>query len=173
MMHIPFVVILGGLLFLLAGCATTTPQEPQIKRISAEELERIMPKPIPNLTLDELVALSKTTPPEVIIEKIKASNSRYDLTPTQVVDLSKQGVDSKVLDYIHSAREQALRDGFADEINKREKEKQVEKAQLRRQYQYNSQRYYDPFWGYGGYGPYWHTRPYYGPGAGFNYRFGW
>jgi len=171
-MHIPHLLALISVLLLLAGCATTAPQEPQIKRISAEELERIMPKPIPNLTLDEIVVLSKTTPPDVIIEKIKASNSQYDLTPTQVVDLSKQGVDSKVLDYIHNAREQALRDGFADEINKREKEKQAEKAKLKRQYQLDSQRYYDPFWGYGyGPSPYWRHRPYYGPG--FNYRWGW
>lgn len=154
-------------LLLLTACATTGNQEPQIKRISAEELDRIMPKPVPNVSLDELVALSKITPPEQLIEKLKASNTQYALTSSQVVDLSKKGVDPKVLDYIHTTREQAVRDGFADEINKREKQKQQEQQLLRRQY--NSMRYYDPW----GYGPYWGGRPYYGPGWGGGFRYGW
>ena len=160
-------------LIFLTGCATTATQEPQIKRISAEELDRIMPKPIPNISLDELVSLSKITPPEELIAKLKASNTQYDLTASQVVDLNKKGVDSKVLDYIHTARENAVRDGFADEINKREKLKQIEQQRLKRQY--DSMRYYDPFWGYGGYGgygPYWGRRPY-GPGWGGSFRYGW
>lgn len=155
------------LLALLAGCATTPRQEPQIQRISPEELARIMPKPVPNLTLEQIVRLSKNTPPELLIEKIKASNSRYDLTPSQVVELSKKGVDAKVLDYMHASREQALRDSFADEINKREKARLEEQEQLKREYQLRYQQYYDPFWGYGG-SPYWGYGPYYGPG--FRYR---
>ncbi len=169
-MHASVGYIAIGLMVLLAGCATTGSQEPQIKRISAEELDRIMPKPVPNISLEDLVALSKITPPEQLIEKLKASNTQYDLTPSQVVDLSKKGVDPKVLDYIHTARENAVRDGFADEINKREKQKQLEKQRLQRQY--NSYRYYDPFWGYGGYGPYW-NRGFYGPGWGGGFRYGW
>jgi len=158
------------LLASMASCATRPPQEPQVQRISAEELERIMPKPVPNLTLDEIVQLSKQgATAEQIIEKIKASNSRYDLTPSQSLGLSKQGVDAKVLDYIYASREQALRDGFADEINKREKEKKLERDKLKREYQSRYQPYYDPFWGYG-YSPYW-RHPFYGPR--FGYSFGW
>ncbi|HLD09271.1 MAG TPA: hypothetical protein VJB68_04435 [Methylophilaceae bacterium] len=159
------------LLVMLAGCATTPPQEPQIQRISPEELERIMPKPVPNLTLDEIVQLSKQgMTVEQIIAKIKASNSHYDLMPSQAVELSKQGVDARVLDYMYAAREQALREGFADEINKREKEKQLEQERLKRDYQWRSQQYYDPFWGYGyPYSPYrrWRYHPFYGPGYGW------
>ena len=98
---------LSAILILLAGCASAPAQNlqiqhPQIQRISPEELERIMPKPVPNLTLDEIIRLSKQgMTAEQIIEKIKASNSRYDLTPSQSVELSKQGVDAKVLDYIY------------------------------------------------------------------------
>src|SRR5665647_596722 len=105
-------IIFGVTLILLSGCATTKTQqqEPQVERISPEELERIMPKPAPNLTLDEITQLSKQgMTAEQIIEKIKDSNSRYDLTPSQAVELSKQGVDAKVLDYIYASREQALR----------------------------------------------------------------
>jgi hypothetical protein len=150
-----------SLLLMLAGCATTPQQPPQIQRISPEELEQIIPKPVPNLTLEEIVHLSKNTPPELLIEKIKASNSQYDLTPSQVVDLSKKGVDAKVLDYIHASREQALRDSFADEINKREKARLDEQEKLKREYQLLYQQYYGPFWGYG-------CSSYFGPS--FRYR---
>ena len=149
------------LLALLAGCATAPKQEPQIQRISPEALEQVMPKPVPNLTLEEIVHLSKNTPPEIVIEKIKASNSQYDLTPSQAIDLSKKGVDAKVLDYMHARREQALRDSFADEINKREKARMAELETLKREYQLRYQQYYDPFWGYG-------CSPYFG--SGFRYR---
>jgi hypothetical protein len=172
--NIPIISIALSAL-LLAGCASTLEKAPPIKRISPEELERIMPTPAPNLSLDEIVRLSKAgTSPELIIEKIKATNSLYDLTPSQSLDLSKQGVDAKVLDYIHSRHEQAVRDGVADEINKREKAKRQDEERLRREYQLRYQPYYDPFWGYG-YGPYW--GPYwgspfffYGPSFRFHYH---
>jgi len=160
-------ILLGSLLALLAGCATTQTQ-PQIKRISPEELERIMPKPMPNLSLDEIVKLSKAnTPPQQIIDKIKSTNSRYDLAPSQTLDLGKQGVSAKVLDYIYQAHEQAIRDGFAEEINKREKENQLKQEQLERDYQLRYQPFYDPFWYGYGFGPAWR----YGPG--FRYYRGW
>jgi len=162
-------IVLGTTLPLLAGCAATPAHDPQIQRISSEELERIMPKPVPNLTLDEIIQLSKQgMTAEQIIEKIKASNSRYDLTPSQSLELSKQGVDTRVLDYMYAAREQALREVFADEINQREKENELALEKLRRDYQWRYQQYYDPFWGYG-YPPYWRYRyrPFYGPGYGW------
>ncbi|HEY3299249.1 MAG TPA: hypothetical protein VGJ90_00595 [Methylophilaceae bacterium] len=164
-----FIWILVGAALSITGCATTPMQQPPVARISPEELEHIMPKPVPNLSLDEIVALSKAnTPAEQIIEKIKVSNSHYDLTPSQAVDLSKRGVDGKVLDYIYQAREQALRDGFADEINKREKDKVLEQEKLKRELRMRSQPYYyDPFYGPS---PYWYRRPY---GPSMYYRFGW
>lgn len=158
------------LLGLLSGCASTPAVPPKIARISAEELEQIMPKPVPNITLEELVALSKTgTSPDELIEKIKTSNSRYDLTPSQIIDLGRQGVDAKVLDYIHQMREIAVRDNFADEINKREKQKIEEQERIKREARLQSYRYYDPFWGSGWGSPYWH-RPF---GSGLYYRWGW
>ena len=164
-------ILCGGLVALLAGCASSPMQEPQIQRISPEELERIMPKPVPNLTLDEIVKMSKAgTAPQTIIDKIKETNSRYDLTPSESLALSKKGVSPEVLDYIHKAHEQAVRDGFADEINKREKAKLQEQERLRREYQLRYQPYSDPFW-YGGYGfgPPWGYR--YGPSL--HYYRGW
>jgi len=157
-------------LVLVAGCASTPELPPQIQRISPEELERIMPKQVPNLSLDEIVQLSQTkVPAEKIIQKIKESQSQYALTPSQVLEMAQKGVDAKVLDYIQASHEQAIRDGFAEELNKREQNKLQEQQKLKREYQLR-QPYYDPWWGYSR-SPYWgYPRPYYGPGM--FYRFG-
>jgi hypothetical protein len=139
----------------------------KIDRISEEELARIMPKPIATLSLDDLVSLTKRgVTADALIEKIRISNSSYDLTPSQIVDLNKQGVDNKVLDYIHTSRELALRNNVAEEINQREKAKRAELDKLKQQQLLErQQRMYDPFCGYSYYG-----NPY-GYGA-FGSRFG-
>ena len=146
---------------LLAGCATHPEKAaPQIQRISAEELERLLPKPDPKLTYDELVRLSREgLAPEVIIEKIRQTSSSYALTPSQALDLGKQGVSEKVLDYMHAAREQALRDGFADELNKRDLDHKAQVEALQQQFlMMRASPFYDPFWG--PYPPAWRY-PYY------------
>ncbi len=85
-------------LMLVTGCASTGTQPPQVKRITPEELAKILPPPVATVSLDEVVNDSKQG---------KASNSRYELTPAQTLLLSKQGVDTKVLDYIHQSNELA------------------------------------------------------------------
>ena len=157
---------------VLVGCASNSPYSgagsQKIDRISEEELARIMPKPVASLSLDDLVSLTKSgMTADALIEKIRISNSTYDLTPSQIVDLNKQGVDKKVLDYIHTSRELALRNNVAEEINQREKAKRAELDKLKQQQLLErQQRMYDPFCGYGYYG-----RPYgYG---GFGSRFGY
>ncbi len=154
---------------LIAGCASTPIEPPKIERISAEELDRIMPQAIPNLSLDDIVKLSQEKlSADQIIQKIKDSQSQYALLPSQLLELSNKGVDQKVLDYIYSAHEQAVRDSFAEEINKREQSKAKEQEKLKREYHLR-QPYYDPYWGYPR-SPYWgYPRPFYGPGM--YYRF--
>lgn len=164
MKYLPLLI----LAFLASGCATTTTEAPQIARISPEELEQLMPKAVPNLTLEDIVKLTKDgLAADAIIEKIKASQSGYALTPTQALELSKQGVDTKVLDFMHTQREQLLRDNVADEINKREQVNQQEQDKLRRQYNRQFYPFYDPFihpyWGWG-FGPRFRNRFYFGSG---------
>jgi len=157
-----------AMILVVAGCASAPPHAPQIQRISPEELERIMPKPVPNLTLDEVVQLSQAkVSADEIIQKIKDSQSQYNLTPAQILELSHKGVDTKVLEHIQAVHEQAVRDSFAEEIQKREKEKLLEQEKLKRDYQMRYP-YYDPFWGYPRWG---YPRPYY-YGPGMYYRFG-
>jgi len=149
----------------MSGCASTgrdaSAEGPKIDRISPEELARLIPQPVAKLALEDLVRLTKEgSSPEQIIAQIKATDSMYDLTPSQSVDLSRQGVDAKVVDYIHDSREAAVRNQLADEINRRETQKQAEVARLKNRL-WQQQRYYDPFcrgyygvmpYGYGGYG---------------------
>ena len=86
-------------LLLMSGCASTGTQQAQIERITPEELAKILPQPVATVTLDEIVKDSKANKSaDEIIAKIKASNSRYELTPAQTLDLNKKGVDTKVLD---------------------------------------------------------------------------
>ena len=173
-------------LMLLAGCASTGTQQNKLERITPEELAKILPPPVATVALSDIVADSKagkTT--DEIIAKIKTSNSRYELTPSQTLDLAKQGVDTKVLDYIHQSNELAKQNAIADELNKREKQRRAVEDTLRRERNI-SQQYYDPFWGphYGSF----YGRPYFGPigpgyrhwprsrfgfGLGFGYPYGW
>jgi len=170
-------MICSTLLFA-SGCASTgrdaaSAEAPRIDRISPEELARLIPQPVARLTQDDLVRLTaEGSSPEQIIAQIKATDSMYDLTPSQSVALSHKGVDAKVLDYIHESREAAVRNQLADEINRREKQKQSEVAKLKNRL-WQQQRYYDPFcrgyyglspYGYGGYGR--HFGSHFGLGLG-------
>ncbi len=166
-----------GTILLLTGCATSgyQPSAPVIDRISAEELTRIMPKPIATLSLEDVVRLTKEgNSADQIIDQIKVSNSLYDLTPSQSVALSAQGVDNKVLDYMHTSHELALRNNLAEEINKRERNKREELEKLKKQ-MWQQQRYYDSYsnFGFHGFHPYGYGAfgsslgPYYGIGAGY------
>lgn len=181
-------LILMVSLFILSGCATsgTGAQAVKVERITPEELAKLIPPPVATLSLDEIVAMSRAgKTSDDIIAKIKNSNSRYELSSTQVLDLNKQGVDAKVLDYIQQSNELAKQNIIAEEMNKREQEKMAAKKQLQRERALNNNRYYDPFWGsrFGGF----YGHPYYGYGSrfghghgsrfglglGFGYPFGW
>jgi hypothetical protein len=137
-------------LALLSACAGNPPasEAPKIARITPEELERLLPKPTPNLSLDEVIRMSKAgEAPEAIIATIRDSHSSYALTTSQMIELNRQGVDGKVLDHIQAAQEQAMRDAFADELNQRERVNQEKIKALQRELMWWPY-YYDPFWGY-------------------------
>jgi pyruvoyl-dependent arginine decarboxylase (PvlArgDC) len=159
----------------LTGCASTGAQQ-KVERITPEQLAKILPPPVATVTLEEIVVDSKAgKTADEIIAKIKTSNSRYELTTAQTLDLSKQGVDVKVLDYIHKSNEAAKQNAIADEMNKREQEKRAAQKQLQREralaqsyyYDYFDGPFYNPYYHYG-YGPYYGSRFFWGPS--FYYR---
>lgn len=157
---------------LVSGCASTGMQQAQIERITPEDLAKILPQAVATVSLDEIVKDTKQNKtPDEIIAKIKASNSRYELTPAQTLDLNKKGVDTKVLDYIHDSNELAKQNAIADELNKRAKERAAAEKLLKRERDSARNRYYDPFWGsrFGGF----YGAPYGYYGRGFGNRFGW
>jgi hypothetical protein len=163
-------------LLVLSGCASTGAQQAKVDRITPEELAKLIPPPVAIVTLDEIVADSKIgKTPDEIIAKIKGSNSRYELTSTQMLDLNKKGVDAKVLDYIQQSNELAKQNAIADEMNKREQEKRAAQKQLQREralaqsyyYDYFDGPFYNPYYHYG-YGPYYGSRLFWGPS--FYYR---
>lgn len=159
----------------LSSCASNGIKQAEIERITPEQLAKILPPPIATITLDEIVNDSKAgKSSDEIITKIKASNSRYELTPTQTLDLSKQGVATKVLDYMQQSNELAKQNAIADEMNKRAKERATAEKILKRERDLARDRYYDPFFGsrfgprFGGF----YGNPYYGYGSRFGHRFG-
>lgn len=162
--------LISTLALSLLGCATASaPPDagPAIARLSPEELARLLPKPDPRLPPAELIRLSKEgASAKDIIARIVETGSRYELSASQAIDLHKQGVSSEVLDYIQAARELALRDRVAEEINQRE---QRHAEQLRREQEQRRNSFYcDPWWpgypGWGGFG--YPLRPY----GGFYWR---
>jgi predicted RND superfamily exporter protein len=172
-MMIPFrLFIIIFLSIVMLSCISSSQRSdshtPKIDRISAEELTQVSTKPSALLSLDDIVSLTKEgQSTDQIIQKIRSSNSSYDLTPSQVIALNKQGVDNKVLDYIHTDHELAVRNNVTEEMNQLAKIKQAELDKLKQQqWQLLQQRMYNPACGYGFYG-----QPY-GFGA-FNSRFGY
>lgn len=156
---------------VMSGCATNTTQKADVERITPEQLAKLLSQPVANLSLDEIVVLSQHgANTDEIIQKISASNSHYELTPSQTLELSKQGVNAKVLDYIHSSNEAAKQNAIADEINKREiaKQQALEAAKLKLRQEEN--RYDDPFWNGYGFSPFGY-RFYNGFYGGYPYGF--
>ncbi len=161
------IVFILATMFLLTACATTGGStEPQIKRITPEELNKLIPAAMASYSLEQVVADSKLAKkPAEIIAKIKASDSRYDLTASKILELNQQGVDEEVLSYIQQSNELAKQNYLAEEINKVEREKAEAIKRLNAERLMQRQQFYDPFW----YGSSFRYRYRNWPGS----RFGW
>ncbi|MDX1914781.1 MAG: hypothetical protein SFU55_04285 [Methylophilus sp.] len=168
----------------LNGCATTGVEQTraEVQRISPEELAKLMAPAVATVSLDELLADAKQgKTPDEIIAKIKASNSRYELTPTQSLELNKKGLDIKVLEFIHQENERAKQNALADEMNKRQQAQAEKEKALKQERDLARTQYYDPYWGmyygrpWGPYGPNPYTLRYryLGPKFGWGLGYGW
>lgn len=74
-----------ALVLILQGCAGVPAEPPRIERISAEQMEAILPQPVAAMPLEQIVALSNLgVPAEELIGRIKTSGSRYRLSATQI-----------------------------------------------------------------------------------------
>lgn len=173
-------VLLSIAMLCLSACASQqarVAQQPDTNQISAAELEAMIPAATASVSLDELVADAKQgKTPDEIIEKIKASDSRYELTPEQTLALNQQGLDIKVLNYIHEANARARQAAIAEEMNKRQQTQSEKARRLKRQRDLARLRYADPwsiYYRYPWVGPIGPGFYRWGPGARWGWRYGW
>jgi len=149
-MSAPRLVSIVAALLLLAGCASNPPDgsaTPKLARLSPEQMQRLAPD-APKIGFPELVLMAKSgMKAEAMIERLKETHTRLDPTPSQVLDLTRQGVPVAVLDYLHEAREKALRDDVAAMLNERDQQQAKEVDAARQQERLRSTPVYDPFWG--------------------------
>jgi hypothetical protein len=166
--HRLFLIALVG---MMAGCASQPQQPVQIERISPEQLAALLPPAKSTLSLDEIVAMGKQGKSDAdIIAAIKESQSRYSLTPSEMLSWHQKGISKGVLDYMQQANALAEQNAIAEEINKREKSRVEAEAKLKRERDMARMRTMDPwFYGPGYYGGPWGYRPYWGGGIGWRY----
>ena len=89
--NVRFYILIGSFL-ILCGCATYSFQYPPV-------------------TIDEITKLTREkVPADQIIEKIKRSRTAYRLSADDIVEMKKNGVDSKVIDYMLKTYEEAVRE---------------------------------------------------------------
>lgn len=159
-------MVMVAAISLLSACASQPPQPLQIDRISPEQLSALVPPAQSTLSLDEIVSLGRQGKSDVeIIDAIKQSQSRYALTPSEVLSWHQKGISKGVLDYMQQANALAEQNAIADEINKREKARVESEAKLKRERDAARLRSMDPwFYGPGYYGGPWGYRPYWGGG---------
>ena len=106
---------------LLAACAGVPVEPPRIERLSAEQLEARLPQPAAAIPLEQVVILSKQgVAAAEIIERVKASGSRYRLSATQLVELAREGVALAVLDHLVAAERQRIFEELAADANQRD-----------------------------------------------------
>ncbi|MCC6611159.1 MAG: hypothetical protein IT515_15990 [Burkholderiales bacterium] len=163
------ILLLLSPLAVLAGCATDLTRRdatgnPQVARMSQEDLARSTPNPPAVPDTEDIVRMSRSgVPPAQIIERIKAGGGRYPLTPEQIDGLRARGVDQAVLDHLVAAEHAAQQADRADREARAERE-------LARQYGYPTPDYRDYYrqdypWGFSpylGYGFWPHASGWYG-----------
>lgn len=147
----------------LVGCASVQekPQAQVIDRLSVSELASMMPKPVSQLNYESLLALAKSDlTPGQMIEKLKETDTSFDLTPQQVLSLHKAGIDVSVLEYLHTSRQKATQNNIANTVAEHDKTKNDEIATLKKQLQRErmNNSFVDPFCRFGypypyGWGP--------------------
>lgn len=146
MRNLLLIIALSG----LVGCATVgTEQAPQkvekIDRLTEEQLAQIIPPPVSQLSFEALVAMSQDgLPAGAVIGQLKETDTAYDLTPSQMLDLNKKGVDIEVLDYLHESRIATMRNKLTTVVSEREKKKNEQIRLLKRELRFQSMMA-DPF----------------------------
>ena len=144
---------------LMTACASPGPQPGAVQRLTPEQLASLKPIANPKVPLDEIVALAQAgTAPDAIIARLTATATMHALTPAQIVVLSRNGVDQKVIDHLVEAYEKARQATLITQLADRDAEVAAQLARERERRWALQQRQDQWMWGFG-YGPW-------GPGFG-------
>src|SRR5258708_32419843 len=140
-------------LLVFAGCAMAPERDgrgnPKIERLTEEALARL-PAPEPKLSAEDLVRLAREgMKPEKIIERFQATHSPLRMPRSEIMELGKRGVDSKVIDTLAEAEERARQTDVAESLARRDAEQAREEEQGRELYRYRFNPYSPspPYWG--------------------------
>jgi hypothetical protein len=165
-MRLPKTLCLAPLALLLAACASNGPPPGAVQRLSPQDLARLQPPANPKIPLDEIVAWSKEgATPEAIVRRLGETGTVHILSPAQIVDLARQGVHQKVIDYLVDVQEKARQATLITQLADRDAQAAAQLAHERER-QRALQQYYGSWqWGYGA-GPW---GPGYGIGRGYYY----
>lgn len=153
---------------LLAACASDGPRPGSVQRLSPEELARIRPAPRPVVGLEEIIARTKTgQSPEGIIARLEETGTIHVLSSAQIVELSRQGVDQKVIDHLADVQEKARQATLATQLADRDAQAALQ-LERERQRRLALQQQHDAWHWSLGYGPW---GPRYGIGWGRGYYY--
>ncbi len=149
---------------LLAACATPAGTG-SIERLSPEPVAALKPAPIPNVSLGEIIDMSKAgTPPDVIIKELQDTDTVHNLNAQLIIDLNRQGVDQSVINYLADAQENARQAAVLAQLAERDA-KAARDLEIERKRQRDAAR--RSYWSFGiGSGWGW------GPNAGVGWGFG-
>lgn len=140
------------LVLILQACAGTPVEPPKIERISAEQLEARLPQPSAALPLEQVVQLARQgVAADELITRITASDSRYRISASRIVELASQGVPLAVLDHMVAAERQRIFDDMAADANNRER---VFHERIDQELRMCRNQMIGPMFSYGPYGPY-------------------
>ncbi len=168
--------LLGPLLaalLSLGGCASTQ-HNGLVTRLTPADLARLTPPPNPKLPLSEVIALAKSAlPPDAIIKNLQDTGSFYNLNAQQIVDLSKQGVDQRVIDHLVDAQEKARQATLLTELADRDAKAAQDLERERNRRRTLQHQYHYSAWphGYGGFGGAWSPRFGFGGSIGSPYYY--
>lgn len=141
---------------MLSACASDGPRPGEIQRLTPEQVAALKPAPNPKVPLEEIVALSKSgVAAEAIIKRLQETATIHNLSAQNIIDLGREGVDRKVIEFLAEVQEKARQSALATQLADRDAQhaRELEQEQQRRralQLQYENWNW---GFGFGGWGP--------------------